>query len=161
MWSSSGCSRTIGTTGSPTLPSAMLLVLAVLTYFARGPRGLGLVVVGPLSAMITTSIVLKPLIDRTHDGGLAFPDGHTTSFASIAATAAVLLLGWAVVPLAVRRIGVLGLLVLVAMVGAALVGRGYHYPTDTVAGLGVALAVVLVAAVLIDVVADAAARRRH
>ncbi len=144
--------------GDP-VPIAVVLLLAALAYLVRGVRGLALVLVGPPAAMIATSLVLKPLIDRTHRGGLAFPSGHTTAVASTSVAAGVLLLGWVAVPFALRWIGSLGLLLLVVAVGTSLVGRGYHYPTDTVGGVGVALAVVLVSALLIDAVADLASQR--
>jgi undecaprenyl-diphosphatase len=73
--------------GNP-LPVAVGLVgLAAVAYVARGPRGLALALLGPLLAMITTSLVLKPLIDRTRSGALAFPSGHTTAIGSMALAA--------------------------------------------------------------------------
>jgi undecaprenyl-diphosphatase len=76
-----GVARTLGQgfadLGNP-LPVALgLALLAVTAYIVRGPRGLALAVIGPLLAMITTSLVLKPLIDRTRSGALAFPSGPT------------------------------------------------------------------------------------
>ena len=67
----------------------MLVVLAVVAYLARGPRGLILALAGSLLAMITTSLVLKPLVDRTRSGGLAFPSGHTTAVGSMAVAAGI------------------------------------------------------------------------
>jgi len=143
--------------GAPGPIAAAVLVLALLAWSSRGPRGLALVLVGPPLAMVTTSLVLKPLIDRTHEGGLAFPSGHTTSVASVSVAAAVLLLGRVTVPAALRWGGSLALAVLVVSVGTSLVVRDYHYATDTVGGVGVALAVVLLTALAIDLLADARA----
>jgi undecaprenyl-diphosphatase len=50
------------------------------------------------------------------------------------------------------------LTLLVVAVGAAMVGRGYHYPSDTIGAVGVALAVVLLVA-LVALVVDAAGDR--
>lgn len=162
-----GVARTLGQgfadLGNP-LPVALgLALLAVTAYIVRGPRGLALAVIGPLLAMITTSLVLKPLIDRTRSGALAFPSGHTTAVGSMAVAAGTLLLGWTVVPRVLRWAGAGVLAVLVVAVGTAMVGRGYHYPTDTVGAVGVALAVVLLLALAIDAVGDraAAAGDRH
>ena len=142
--------------GNP-LPVAVGLVgLAAVAYVARGPRGLALALLGPLLAMITTSLVLKPLIDRTRSGALAFPSGHTTAIGSMALAAGVLLLGWTVVPRALRRAGAVVLTLLVFAVGASMVGRGYHYPSDTIGAVGVALAVVLLVALVVDAAGDRA-----
>lgn len=143
--------------GDPVPAALVLALLAALAFFARGPRGLALAVLGPLLAMVTTSLVLKPLIDRTRYGDLAFPSGHTTAVGSMALAAAVLLLGWVPVPRALRWVGAIALTLLVVAVGTSLVGRGIHYPTDTVGAVGVVLAVVLLVALVIDVVADRAA----
>ena len=55
----------------------------------------------------------------------------------------MLVLGLTAVPRAVRLLAVGGLAGLVVAVCAGLVVRGYHYPTDTLGALGVAVAVVL------------------
>jgi undecaprenyl-diphosphatase len=147
--------------GNPLPVAVALVLLAVAAYAVRGPRGLALALLGPLLAMMTTSLVLKPLIDRTHGGALAFPSGHTTAVGSMAVAAGTLLLGWTVVPRVLRwaGAGVLGLIVVA--VGAAMVGRGYHYPTDTLGGAGVALAVVLFVALVVDAVGDRRAAAGH
>jgi membrane-associated phospholipid phosphatase len=133
--------------GNPLPVAVALVVLAATAFAVRGPRGLALALVGPLLAMAMTSLVLKPLVDRTRSGELAFPSGHTTAIASMAVAAGTLLLGWA-------------LALLVVAVGASMVGRGYHYPTDTLGGVGVALAVVLLVALAADVTGDRARSRR-
>ncbi|PVZ07976.1 phosphatase PAP2 family protein [Actinomycetospora cinnamomea] len=140
--------------GGPVPVALALLLLAPLAWALRGPRGLALVVVGPPTAMVTTSLVLKPLVVRTRGETLAFPSGHTTSVASLATACAVLLLGLVAVPRVLRLLAVAGLAAVVVVVGASLVGRGYHYPTDTLGAVGVAVAVVLVAALVVDAWAD-------
>ncbi len=83
--------------GNP-LPVALALVVLAGTAFAvRGPRGLALALGGPVLAMAATSLVLKPIVDRTRSGELAFPSGHTTAIASLAVAAGTLLLGWTIV----------------------------------------------------------------
>ncbi len=146
--------------GNPLPVAVSLVVLAGAAFAARGPRGLALAFVGPLLAMSTTSLALKPLIDRTRSGDLAFPSGHTTAIASMAVAAGTLLLGWTIVPRLLRTSGAAALALLVVAVAVALVGRGYHYPTDTVGGIGVALAVVLLVALAIDAIGNHPANRR-
>ncbi|MDD7966700.1 phosphatase PAP2 family protein [Actinomycetospora lemnae] len=143
--------------GGPLPVAVALLVLAPLAWVLRGGRGLGLVLAGPPTAMVTTSLVLKPLVERTRGGELAFPSGHTTSVASLAVTCGVLVLGLTAVPRAVRLLAVAGLAGLVVAVCAGLVVRGYHYPTDTLGALGVAVAVVLGVALAVDAWADVVA----
>lgn len=144
--------------GSPVPVALFLAVLAVVAYRWRGRRALVLSVLGPLAAMVTTSLVLKPLIGRTRGVELAYPSGHTTAVASLAVTVAVLVLSsrmrrgrrWAVAAM---------LAGLVAAVAVALVGRDVHFPTDVVGGLGVAVAVVPTVAMLLDAAAASVAAR--
>lgn len=143
--------------GDPGPVALTLVVLAIAARALRGGRGLALVLVGPLLAMVTTSVVLKPLIGRMHEGGLALPSGHTTAVASLALTAGLVLLGPRAVTTRGRWLWGLALAGLVGAVAVSLVGRGYHYATDTVGGFCVALAVVLTTALVVDLVAD---RRR-
>jgi membrane-associated phospholipid phosphatase len=153
-----GAARAVGqgfaTLGGPVPVVVALLVLAPLAWWLRGGRGLALVLAGPPTAMVTTSLVLKPLVERTRGDDLAFPSGHATSVGSLAVAGAVLVLGLPTLPRALRLLTVGGLAVLVGTVVASLVGRGYHYPTDTLGALGVAVAVVLVVALAVDAWAD-------
>jgi undecaprenyl-diphosphatase len=140
--------------GDP-IPIAVLLAgLAAAAWWWRGGRALALVVVAPSAAMVTTSLVLKPMVQRTRGGSLAFPSGHTTAVAAVAATAAVLVLGAPALAVRVRRLAAAGLALLVVVVGVCLVGRGYHYPTDVLGALGVIAAVVPPAALAVDAFAD-------
>lgn len=143
--------------GGPLPVAVALLVLAPLAWALRGGRGLALVLLGPPTAMVTTSLVLKPIVERTRGGELAFPSGHTTSVASLAVACGVLVLGLTAVPRALRLLAVSGLAALVLAVGAGLVVRGYHYPTDTLGALGVATAVVLSTALAVDLWSDVVA----
>lgn len=139
--------------GSPVSVAILLPVLAVLAWFRRGPRALALVLVGPPLAMVTTSTILKPIIGRTSASELAYPSGHTTAAASLAVAAGVLVYSSSL-SASRRRWLMTGLGVVVAAVATCLVGRGYHYPTDTVGGVAVALAAVLMSAMVIDLMAD-------
>jgi undecaprenyl-diphosphatase len=128
-------------------------LVAVPARRRHGAPGVALVVLGPALARVTTSLVLKPIVGRTKRGRLVYPSGHTTSVASLAVAAAVLVLGADDRSRRGRAALGLGLAVPVVAVGAALVGRGYHDATDTVGAVGVALAVVLTLALALDAVA--------
>jgi undecaprenyl-diphosphatase len=131
------------------VPVSLVSGLAAVPARRRhGRRGVGLVILGPALARMTTSLVLKPVVGRTKRGRLVYPSGHTTSVASLAV--AVLVLAADGRSPRVRAVLVLGLAVPVVAVGAALVGRGYHDATDTAGGVGVAVAVVLTLALSLD-----------
>jgi membrane-associated phospholipid phosphatase len=58
-----------------------------------------------------------------------------------------------------RRLVILAAYVLATAVAVAMVAQGFHYFTDTIAGVGVGVGTVLLAALLIDAVAGRWARR--
>ena len=136
--------------GDPVPVVVLMAVLAAAAWWWRGGRGLALALVAPAAAMIITSLVLKPIVGRTRGHELSFPSGHTTAVASIAAAAGILVLGAPALAPTVRRVVSLALGVLVLVVGVCLVGRGYHYPTDVVGAVGVVLALVPPAALVVD-----------
>jgi membrane-associated phospholipid phosphatase len=136
--------------GDPIPVAVLMTALVAAAWWWRGGRGLAVALVAPSIAMITTSAVLKPLVQRTKDGSLAFPSGHTTAVASLALTAAVLVLGTPGLVAGVRWLLTAVLGVLVLAVGVCMVGRGYHYPTDVLGALGVVVTVVPLAALVVD-----------
>ncbi|MCD2192400.1 hypothetical protein LQ327_03180 [Actinomycetospora endophytica] len=140
--------------GDPIPVAVLLVALAAAAWWWRGGRGLAFVLLAPGAAMVTTSLVLKPMVQRTRDGSLAFPSGHTTAVASIAVTAAILVLSTPALAARTRRLVAAALALLVVVVGVCLVGRGYHYPTDVLGALGVVAAVVPPAALAVDAFAD-------
>ena len=132
------------------LLTAALILACLATRRWRGAALAGLAVPG---AVALTEYVLKPLVGRTILTGYdCFPSGHTTALFALAATCAVLLTGPARprLPRAVRLLLVLGAALIAAGVAASMVARGYHYFTDTVAGMAVAIGMVLLTALLID-----------
>ena len=155
-----GVSRVLGEfvadLGSPVSTALIMVVAAVFAWLRCGPRALALLLTGPPVAMILTTTILKPLIGRTRGDELAFPSGHTTSITSIALALILIVLS---IPLSTAwRRGLLATFVAVPVaVAVCLVGRDYHYPTDTVGAVGVALAAVLLAAVIIDAMGDSMA----
>ena len=143
--------------GDPLPVTVLLLLVAAGAWWGRGGRGLALVLVAPPAAMVTTSLVLKPIVGRTRGGELAFPSGHTTAVASLAAVVAVLVASTPALSRAWRRGTLLALGLLVLAVGVSLVGRDVHDPSDVLGALGVVAAVVWPAALAVDAFADLAA----
>ena len=126
------------------------LVLACLT--ARRWRGAVLACVAVPAAVALTDFVLKPLVGRTIRGYTCFPSGHATAMFALAAACAILLASppRPRLPGTMRLLLALGAGLVAAAVAAAMVARGYHYFTDTVAGAAVGTGMVLLAALIID-----------
>jgi len=133
------------------LTAAIVIACVVTRRFNGAVLALAAV---PVAEVISESL-LKPLIHRTYLGSVAYPSGHTTAIAALAATLFVLL---AVPPRPIRT-GVLRwlrLLVLAAAcllcvgVGIGLIGLKWHYFTDVVAGAAVGIGTVCVLSLILD-----------
>jgi membrane-associated phospholipid phosphatase len=144
--------------GSPLWVVALALVLSTLCLLLGRHRLAILAVVGPgLTGLSTT--LLKPALDRTINGGFAFPSGHTGGATSLGLVAALLVISLlqpgrvgALVILAVGAVGIGG------GVGVAMVASDAHYPTDTLGGFCTAVVMVGVAALVLDRLATALGR---
>ena len=130
-----------------------ICVLLCAMFLATDRRRLALLaVLAPAASGVLVDVVLKPLFDRRLAGVLSYPSGHTAAASSIALVVVVAMIGssrppW---PTAVRWLVAAGALAAAGVVAAALIAQGYHYATDTVGGLLVAVACVLSVALLID-----------
>lgn len=140
--------------GEPIPVAVLLVLLAGAAWWWRGGRGLALALLGPGTAMVTTSLVLKPMVGRTRGGSLAFPSGHATAVAAVVAVAVILVLSAPAVAGRLRGLVAVGLALLALVVGVCLVGRDYHYPTDVLGALGVVAMMVPLAALAVDAFAD-------
>ncbi|RSN19032.1 hypothetical protein DMC63_16500 [Streptomyces sp. WAC 05977] len=135
--------------GEPVGAIVTMVVFLGWCWFSRRPRT---AVTGVVAALVTVGLTsgLKPLTGRyIHGEFLAYPSGHTGFVAALTFTAALGVLG------GLRRFPASVVLVVAVFVAGAAMGwaqvtMGAHYPTDTLGGLGVALAVVPVTALLID-----------
>jgi membrane-associated phospholipid phosphatase len=148
-------------------PGPVTLITALIALgFARARRwrGVALAVLTVPAASVVTEVILKPLISRGIDGLHSLPSGHTTAAFSMATVGTVLLAGLpgqAPGRLSRRtaRLLTLAAYLLAAAVAVAMVAQGFHYFTDTIAGVGVGVGTVLLGALLIDAAAGRLAQR--
>ncbi|HEY1969380.1 MAG TPA: phosphatase PAP2 family protein [Pseudonocardia sp.] len=143
---------------SPPVVYAVIGVTVLLALLARRWEFAALAILGPALAVGLVEWVGKPLVDRRLAGALSYPSGHTVSTIS-AFTVAMLGLA-AGARIARKVLALLAWLVVTASVMVGLVGMNYHYPTDTLGGLGVVLGTMLPAAVLVDLLAARRVKRQ-
>lgn len=121
-------------------------VLAVVAFPRDRVRSL-VCLVGPPAALVTTELLVKPLVGRTLGSGLSYPSGSTVGAAALG-VAAVL-----AVPAAWRRATVVVATVYGLWMALAVISLQWHYPTDAAAGLAYGCGFVL----LVDVAARSVA----
>ena len=141
--------------GEPVGLALSIAAVATLCVISGRYRLALLAVAGTVLAGVSTA-ALKPIVDRRIYGEfLSYPSGHTAVLVALGFVLALLLIG----RLGKGRFAAL-LIVIVGVVTAgtamawAQVVLGAHYPTDTLGGFGVALAVVPAVACLIDWAAE-------
>ena len=148
--------------GAPLTVALTGLALALWCLGTGRRRGALLSLLGPGLAALATDSVLKPVIGRTLYGSLAFPSGHTTGAVAVAGVIAVLLLGPsrpASLSARARRLIVLAAVAISGGTAIGLVALRWHYPTDTVGGICVAVIVVTLVALAIDAWSTAVLKR--
>lgn len=132
--------------------AALIVIIAVACLMTGRANGALLAVVAVPVAVELTEHVLKPLIGRIKLGFLSYPSGHATSSFALAAVVAVLMLnppGRALTP--VLRLIVSAAAVAIACVAStAVIGLGFHYFTDTIAGAAVGVGTVAATALVLD-----------
>lgn len=137
-----------------TLEPAAVLVVAVAAgcLLAGRLNGALLAAVAVPAATGLDEALLKPLADRTYLGSLAYPSGHVTTGAALAAALSILLL-IPPQPAGTRlpRILLPALAWAVTVVVAvAVISLRWHYFTDTLAGAAVGTGTAALLALLID-----------
>jgi membrane-associated phospholipid phosphatase len=139
-------------------PGSIIVICALLCalfLLLNRTRLAVLAVLGPALAGGLVDLVLKPLFDRHLKTMLSFPSGHTAATASLALVVIFAMLGpgrlqW---PLVLRCLIAAAATASVPVIAIALIGGGYHYATDTIGGLLVAIACVFSVALVIDTMA--------
>lgn len=135
-------------TASFVVPAAGALGAALLA--ARRWRLAALAIMGPgVTGAVTT--LMKPVVGRTFQGGLALPSGHTGGLTAVSLVVGLLFFDGTAQSMARRAVVIAAAVTSVASAMAvSLVGLRIHYATDTVAGFCVAVTVCLAAAAVID-----------
>jgi hypothetical protein len=139
-------------------PGSIIVICALLCalfLLLNRTRLAVLAVLGPTLAGGLVDLVLKPLFNRHLATMLSFPSGHTAATASLALVVICAMVGpgrlpW---PWVLRWLIALAATASVPIMAIALVSGGYHYATDTIGGLLVAIACVLSVALVIDAIA--------
>lgn len=139
-----------------TVPVVLAIAtIALMMLVLRRLRAVALAVLAPPLAILITDHVLKPLIDRAPFGVYTYPSGHTTAAFAVATVIVLLVLDETNAGArAVRWTVAVAVAALACFVALGLVAAGYHYFTDTIGGAGVGISVVVVAALVIDAIAD-------
>jgi hypothetical protein len=161
--------KIIVNTSDPDLVASGFIILILVALLLRRWDAALLGVLVPLTSVLLVEELLKPLVHRTqsdvyvvHAFGyepLAFPSGHESGVGSLIAVCGLLVLGsaWSVQ----RRAWVLGALAVYGLVAASgLVGRYYHYATDTIGSMLLCTAVTIGWALAIDRVSSLVDRDR-
>ena len=143
----------------PPLIIGLVAAVALVSLLLRRWEVAALVVATPVAAVLLTEEVLKPLVHRTNgvlaqsavDGPFAYPSGHETALAGLVAVLGLLLVR--------SRVGLGGKIGGLVVLGAvlvlaafALVGLYFHFVTDAIAAVGVAVGCMLALGLLIDAV---------
>jgi undecaprenyl-diphosphatase len=141
----------LGATPGVLVECAVIIALCVVGHRWRA---VALTVLGPGIAVILTEWAIKPVAADLVAPYLVFPSGHVAAISSVGTVVAVVLLGpsrpaW---PAWVRRAIVALMALATAAVAVAVVGLGWHQATDTVGGVCVGIASVLVVARLLEAV---------
>ncbi|HZQ86851.1 MAG TPA: phosphatase PAP2 family protein [Acidimicrobiales bacterium] len=140
--------------GSPQFVAGAVVLLAGWRLVKRDVLGAAMATVAPLLAVVLTELVAKPLIGRRLSSAghsFAFPSGHVTGAAALAAV---------VVALAVREWGAraawLAVLAVFLPLGvsAGVVRAGFHYATDALGGIAMGFSAVLAVVVLCSAFED-------
>ena len=151
----------------PWLVVTVYVVLIAWALWRRRREVVALAVLTPIVTVESVEHVLKPIVHRTLYlpaadtpvvkaifGGhipLAYPSGHESGIGSLLAVGGLLVLtsAWTLR----GKLVAVALVVLLALIASvSLVGRYYHYATDTIGSMFYAVAVVLVVGLAVDAV---------
>ncbi|MFC5141935.1 phosphatase PAP2 family protein [Actinomycetospora rhizophila] len=149
--SAEGALRPLILLGSPAVIALLVAGIAGWAATQRWWSAAALAVLGPGLAAVSTEFLLKPLVGRTLDGDLAFPSGHAVRVAAVSVVVLVLLVAGHRPRHRPARIAIGSAAVLLPACAAyALVALTWHYTTDAIGGVLVAVAVVIAIALVLD-----------
>jgi membrane-associated phospholipid phosphatase len=112
-------------------------ILAAVVVVGRDRWRAGACLVGPIVATVVVEWIVKPVVGRRYAGVLSFPSGSMTVVASLATA-------WALaVPRKLLPVVLVAGLVVVVLMGCAVVGLRWHYPSDALVGVSFGTGVVL------------------
>ena len=157
--------RRVANLGSEVSGTILTLVVGLIALWLRRGRAVVLSLLSPPLGTLITEYVLKPLVGRSYYGlGYSFPSGHTVVLCTVAFSFAFTVLERPPtrreLPLRARRAAATVAMFIAAVAVVAVVAAGFHYATDALGGLCVAVVMVVAAAIGIDITADGIRRRR-
>jgi membrane-associated phospholipid phosphatase len=149
--SHSGLLVAVADIAKPSRVALLIVALVVACVAVRRLDGALLAVVG-VPAAIAVAEGLKQLFDRTLHGAPVYPSGHTVTAFALAAVVMILMLcpSRHVLPLAIRLAVTLAAMLTACAVALAVIGLNWHYFTDTLAGVAVAVGMVVGVSLAID-----------
>lgn len=113
-------------------------IAAAAVCYRRDPPRAWACLIGPILALATCELVLKPLVGRTLGGVFSYPSGSTTGAAGLAAAAVL------AAPARWRVVTTVAASLYALWMALAVVALQWHLPTDAVSGLAYGVGVVLV-----------------
>jgi len=128
----------IADVGSLPFLLAGIALAIVFSIWRDLPRAIACAV-GPVVAVLITERVGKPYVERhlTTLGGNSYPSGTVTAAAALVTVVTL------AVPIIFRPLMAIGAIGVIGAVSVAVVGMGWHYPTDAIGGACVGVGSVL------------------
>jgi len=145
-------------TAAPLVAVGVVVVVTTALLLARQWRDAAFAAAAPALALVVAELG-KLVVDRTLDGFLALPSGHTAGITSVALTVAVLRLHRSGHVVRTAVLGLLGATLFGAAIALIMVSLRDHYPTDTLAGYCAAVATTLGVAFAADLLSGYLCRR--
>jgi membrane-associated phospholipid phosphatase len=121
----------------PAVIIAGAFIVAALTVRRDRVRAAACLI-GPVVALATSELLVKPAVGRTFDGLFSYPSGSTVGAAALAAAVVI------ATPARWRPVTLVVASAYAVWMTVAVIGLRWHYPTDAFAGVAYGLGTVLV-----------------